>query len=89
VSGLARLCSVAGSGFKVQGSGFKVQGSGFKVQGSKVQGSEIRGQGSVVSNQGSGANAAFTWIKKSDLFSLLLAISVIKLILRLAKNHRF
>jgi len=26
--------------------------------------------------QGSGANAAFTWNKKSDLFSLLLSISV-------------
>jgi len=29
--------------------------------------------------QGSGANAAFTWNKKSDLFSLLLTRSVTKL----------
>jgi len=32
--------------------------------------------------QGSGANAAFTWNKKSDLFSLFLAMPVIKLILK-------
>jgi len=30
----------------------------------------------------SGANAAFNWIKKSDLQSLLWTISVIKMILR-------
>jgi len=65
----------------------------FKLRRDKTAGQERGWQGTETEEkrkeeranskgQGSGANAAFTWNKKSDLLSLFLAMPVIKLILK-------
>jgi len=51
----------------------------MKMSGDRNRRKKKRGKSK---GQGAGANAAFTWNKKSDLYSLLLTISVIKLILK-------